>query len=90
MLTQDVAAGRIRGWKAGLVSAADRQMDAHDCRRALASAGQKSERARLAHGPDVAGDGKPKIGPQPPEQAEGKRAHVAVVECDVAMTPQQQ
>lgn len=87
MLTQDVAAEGIRGRKAGWVSAADRLMDAHDCRRAIASAGPRSERARLALGPDVAGDGKPRIGPQHPEQAAGKLAHVAVVECDVAVTP---
>jgi len=87
MLTQDVAAGRIRGWKAGRVSAADRQTDAHDCRRAIALAGPRSERARLALGPDAAGDGKPKIGPQHPEQAAGKLAHLAVVECGVAVTP---
>ena len=90
MLTQDVAAEGIRGRKAGWVSAADRQTDAHDCRRALASAGPRSERARLALGPGAAGDGKPKIGPQRPEQAAGKLAHAAVVEFDLAVTPQQQ
>ena len=87
MLTQDVAARRISGWNADRVSAADRQTDAHDCRRALASAGPKSERARLARGPDAAGAGTPKIGPQHSEQAAGKLAHVAAVECDVAVTP---
>lgn len=87
MLTQNVAAGRISGRMAGRVSAADCQTDAHDCRRALASAGPRSERAQLALGPDAAGGGKPKIGPQHPVRAAGKLAHVAVVECDVAVTP---
>lgn len=86
MLTQDVAAGGIRGRKSGRVSAADRQTDALGCRRALASAGPRSERARLARGLDAAGGGTPKIGPQHLVQAAEKLAHAEVVGSDVVVT----